>query len=124
MAYYEGRRFSRVEITAPVAVELYQEDSIQAEIHDISVGGISVRTKKMLPLGSECGLRLSTSEGEEIEARGTILRVVDVGLAIELTGIRADTFGHLVALMLEHAEHPGVIEAEVADRISLLPELY
>ena len=93
----DQRKFERFEITAPARIEILKPgesgEKILLETHDLSAGGIFVKTARLLPEGSpvkmEIFLHFSGPETQTppdratvIIVTGRIIRSTDEGMAI------------------------------------------
>jgi hypothetical protein len=84
----EKRQHRRIPTT--YQVKLVVEDQIIAypSALDLSMGGILVDSRKLLPLGSPCGVAILLADreiGQRVVARGTVVRSDARGLAIDFS---------------------------------------
>lgn len=81
----ENRQFRRIPIA--FQVKLVADDRIIAfpTAINVSMGGILLEGRDLLPVGSQCGVAILLANGDakrRVVARGTVVRNDDLGMAI------------------------------------------
>jgi len=85
----ERRRVQRVKVQCKVSVES-EEGRLDCETLDVSMGGMFVRTKRILPVGSAVNVEMALpSAAQTIRASARIVRVV----GNEFMGLQFETIG-------------------------------
>jgi len=84
----EHRQHRRVPIS--YHVKLVVDDRIIAypRALNLSMGGILLKSRELLPVGSECGVAILLAQGgpgRRVVARGTVVRIDQEGMAIAFT---------------------------------------
>jgi hypothetical protein len=107
------RRFSRLPVQ--LFVEIRHDDICLSsnKTHDVSMKGLFVHTRKTLPIGTPCQVKLmlDASLGEQsIEVRGQVVRVTNAGMAVEFHEGDLESYEHLRSLILFNS--PNVAQAE------------
>jgi len=108
-AHHENREFRRVSIA--YQVKLVAEDRIIAYPNavNLSLGGLLLQGRDLLPVGSECGVAILLTTGEagrRVVARGTVVRNDEQGMAIAFSKA-LDAESEQSLKMLIHALAPG-----------------
>ncbi|HIJ73931.1 MAG TPA: PilZ domain-containing protein [Candidatus Hydrogenedentes bacterium] len=119
---YEKRVFTRLSIDAAVKVTPPNSQPFEGQARNISVSGICVEANVELPVGSEVKVSFLTDTFQEIEARGTVVRVEECCLGIRFTAFDGPTFELFKVYLLSTADDPDALENEIVLNANELPE--
>ncbi len=115
---WEKRDFVRVPLQTAVEVraggKIYRPESGL----NISMNGLAFETNEPAPvMGSACTVSIileASAAHITIGAAGTVVRAKPGNLAVELTSLDPDSYGHLRRLILYNAEDPARADLEFA----------
>jgi hypothetical protein len=120
---HNQREFTRVPFHITVELTHNQAPPLTCQVRDISLNGLYLVCEHPLPVGSECRVALLLGRAEEpiqITASGTVTRVDDSGMGVEITEIIGlESFEHLRNLVLYNASQPEQVEEEFHTHIGL-----
>jgi hypothetical protein len=111
----DPRSFSRISLDRGAQILVGNNAPFHAEIINLSMSGLLLRTDQHLELGTECRLSIPLTEGGEmqVEAMATVVRTTADGFAINFTKLLGvESYGHLRSLLLYNATDPDRIEEE------------
>lgn len=94
----EMRRRTRIRAEYKVSLRVGEKD-IPVTTRDLSLKGLSCLPVEGVEEGMECGVRISLADDINIQAAGTIVRVDEVGVAVDFTSIEEESFFHLRRLV-------------------------
>lgn len=108
------RRYSRVSPALPITLRVDGLPERRGILHDISAGGLFVRTKTEGMACGNCDLTITLGPDTEIDIRGEISRVEADGLAVQITEIDGlNAHQHLVNVIRYNASDVEVVENEL-----------
>jgi len=111
----ETREFSRVQIGIEAEITSGELTIVSSETKNLSLSGAYVISENFLPRGRECQVTFSLGEGkgrERVEVKGRVVRVDDIGMAIEFLQIDIEGYHHLQNLIRFNAADPDGVEKE------------
>jgi hypothetical protein len=112
----DRRAFVRIPFATEVEVRTEDGSIRPTSDINISMNGIGFSTGQAVPAaGSACTVRIMLTASEPsvaIEARGTVVRTLPGGLAVEFTELDIDSYLHLRQLILVNADDPERAERE------------
>lgn len=117
----ERRRATRVPTRIQAHLTAADGTSLALELENLSVVGLHARATRVLPPGTRCRVELQ-ADGIGIEARGTIVRARGQSLALRFEELPYESYERLRAFLLCNADDPGVIAAELSERLGFLGE--
>jgi len=109
------RAFTRVKLERRAAVLVEHRSLFLAEITDMSMSGLFLKSQEPLEIGTECRISVPLSEGGEIriEARAIVVRATSEGFAVHFTSlVGMESYEHLRSLLLYNARDPESLETE------------
>jgi len=118
----ECREFSRSRVHAHVEVSLESGVMVDGTAADISLRGMRFSTERSLPVGKQVHVRvLLNAEDPDpcLRIGARIARVEAGGVALEFTGVDADSIEHLRRLILYNAADVDLAEEEIAAHIGI-----
>jgi hypothetical protein len=118
----ESREFTRSPVHAHVEVCLENGVLVDGEAADISLRGMRFFTEKSLPVGKMVRVRVLLEPGQEqpsLSIGGRIARVEAGGVALEFTGVDADSIEHLRRLITYNATNADQVEEEIAAHLGI-----
>ena len=101
----ERRKHSRVGFTTAVFIVSEAGEKpfdLQGNSRDLSLKGLFVSTKKKIPCGAKCSIKVYLNGGVdkiELLMKGTIVRITDTGMGIVFDSMDVDTYSHLKNLV-------------------------
>jgi len=111
----DPRTFTRIALERGAVVLIEHRASFTAEITNLSMSGMLLKTQEHLEPGTECRISIPlAADGElRIEALATIVRTCPGGFAIQFSTLMGiESYGHLRSLLLYNASQPEELEAE------------
>lgn len=93
----EKRRFTRVQVRS-LAVIKSRFLEVKAEVQDLSLNGVRLKTTQKFDLGKDVQIRLAfmTASSELwVEVFGVVIRHEDSGMVIQFTNMSIDSYVHL-----------------------------
>lgn len=117
------REFTRVPIQVPIEVQAGDRIIHGLLTGNVSMKGLLVGTKEVLPEGTSCILRIVLGEGAaEVRAEATVARVYPGALALQFSRILGtESFEHLRQLVLYNAPDPEQVESEFHAHAGIKP---
>ena len=118
------RRFSRVPVQLFVEIRHGDVCLSSNKTHDVSMKGMFVHTGKTLPIGAQCQVKLMLegSQGEQsIKLRGHVVRVTDLGMAVEFYESDLDSYEPLRSLILFNSPNAAQAQQELDGQLGLKP---
>lgn len=79
---------------------------------NISLNGIFIEAKEILPLESDCLLELTLGDpktGIKLVIKTKVVRISDDGMGLAFESMDIDTFGHLKNIVLYNADNPRTV---------------
>ena len=118
---FSQREFTRVPTTLDVRVTVGGRLIETEGSQNISMKGMLIRTREMLPKDTVCNISIFLAEGEvEIEVEGVVVNHYPEGLAFQFDKILGvDSFEHLRNLVLYNAANTEQVETEFQTHIGL-----
>lgn len=118
----ESREFSRSPVTAHVEVSLDNGILVEGVASDISLRGLRLKTEYGLPVGKPVHIRI-VLQGDvphcALALQAQVARVEDSGVALEFTGVDADSIEHLRRLILYNSPNAEQAQEEIAAHIGI-----
>lgn len=111
----EPRAFSRLPIGRHARIVPETAPPFSAEILNLSMSGVLLKTASVLEEGTACTVTIPLSEDDEllIEAQGPVARVTPEGFAVHFTRLMGlESYNHLRNLLLYNAPAPDQMEQE------------
>ena len=118
------REFTRVHVKLEAELQVGGKVLIKGRLGDISVNGVYLCCKGILPVNTNCDVLVILDGGlgaVSIRAKGTIRRVEEAGMAIQFTEILGEeSFDHLRTLILLNSrEQVKQVEQEYHGHVGL-----
>jgi bifunctional N-acetylglucosamine-1-phosphate-uridyltransferase/glucosamine-1-phosphate-acetyltransferase GlmU-like protein len=117
----ERRQFSRVNFETQVL--LSQGDAlIQAEVQDISLNGLLIKTPKHYHLRSDlpCRAKILLANNIHIEMQVTLVHSSDASLGLHCTSIDMESIAHLRRLIEANMQEPNACERVLAELVEAM----
>jgi len=112
----EKRRKTRVAFEGEAVIRTMDEEiTAPADIRDISMQGIFLRTAHQLHTDTLCDVEImltGASTRLSLKVKGQVVRSDEDGLGIEFKGVDIDSYFHLKNLVMYNAADPAAIEDE------------
>jgi hypothetical protein len=121
MSTPERRRATRVPTRIQASLTDSNGVSATLVLENLSVVGLNAQASRALALGTRCRVELH-ADGIGIEARGTIVRVRGLTLAMRFEELPYESYECLRAFLLCNAADPSVIAEELSERLGFLGE--
>jgi len=114
-----SREFTRAQIRAEADI-ISGETRIHGQIRDLSMQGVLVSSRAILPEDTVCAIELYlTDQPLRIKAKGRIARTLKDGMAIEFAEINLDSFEHLRNLVRIHTGSLSQVDEELKNHLGL-----
>jgi len=111
----EPRAFSRLPIGRLARIVPPSEPAFSAEILNLSMSGILLKSSQSPDPDTECSVTIPLSDDGEltIEAQGPVARVTAEGFAVHFTRLMGlESYNHLRNLLLYNSPAPDQLEQE------------
>jgi len=111
----EPRSFTRISLERGAEVLVGDRAPFTAEIANLSMSGMLLKTEQPLEPGGTCKISIPLSENRElrIEALADIVRTIPGGFAIQFSKVLGlESYNHLRRLLLYNAKDPENLEQE------------
>ena len=119
---YNQRVFTRVDTTVSVTTEPSAGIAFDAEMIELSAGGMSLEHAPMLPPGTPVVCFFFTTSQHLITLRGIVSWARDGRLGIQFTGYDTASYNYFKEFLLEQASDPHAVENEMQLNLDTLPE--
>lgn len=112
----EKRKKTRVKFKTQAVIKTDKSDILaESRSENISMKGILVHTKKMIPVGTSCDIEIiltGVSSKLSLSIKGVITRQDEQGLGIEFKSVDIDSYFHLRNIIMYNASNPKELEKE------------
>jgi len=113
----DPRTFSRISLDRGVLIQIGDATPFHAEIVNLSMSGLLVKSGEHLEPGTECRISIPLTESGEdelrIEAMASVARPTTEGFAVSFMNLLGiESYNHLRSLLLYNASDPDQIDAE------------
>ncbi|HNX94402.1 MAG TPA: PilZ domain-containing protein [Holophaga sp.] len=112
----EPRIFTRLPIGRQAIVLLEGQEPFGAEIINLSMSGVLLKSDHAPEEESDCTVSIPLSDGGElrIDTQGVIIRHTPDGFAVQFTKLEGlDSYNHLKNLLMYNAQTPENLEDEL-----------
>ena len=119
----DPRTFTRIPIQRGAAVLIEDRGLFTADIANLSMSGMLLKTEEPLEPGASCRISIPlTGDGEfRIEALATVVRTFPGGVAVHFSTLMGiESYGHLRSLLLYNASNPEQLEQEFKSHSGIL----
>jgi hypothetical protein len=118
-----SREFTRIPIHLNVEVTSGDVVIKTDKTTDLSMKGIGLLTDKMLPMDSDCTVRIFLGDGSSginINVKGRVIRSTESQMAIEFTKIDLDSYEYLQNLVMHNSNSAhDTVEEEIHNHLGL-----
>lgn len=117
-----NREFSRSPVRVVGKLTTATGVVVEGSAEDLSMTGVRVSSPRSLPVGAACGVTLVLNGGAgevQIQAKGSVVRVDDRGMAVVFDEVDEEGLLHLRNLILFNAPDTDKVEQEFADHVGL-----
>ena len=118
----ENREFTRSPLKMHVEVGTGAGVMIECTVADISMNGVRVECKGMLPVGGDCTVSIVLNTGDtplRVRAEGRIVRGEGTSMAIEFTKVDDESLEHLRALVLYNSPDADKADEEMQEHLGI-----
>ena len=116
------REFSRIELQVAARLTCADGTEITGMVHDLSMNGVFIQTTGRTSAGQEGDLVLIFDPEEskiEIDCHARVIRAGDGGIAVQITEIELESYGHLRNLIMYNAPDPERVLDELEQHLGL-----
>ena len=115
----DRRSFSRVDFRVSALLQA-EGVAIKGEVTDVSLHGVYMETREVLPVGTPVEITIylsSTTEPVVINVKGTVARLVPGGIGCAFDKMDVESFAHLRSIISYQGGDESKVMAEFSEYI-------